>query len=94
MRQFLGMVNLYCRHTPDLATVARPLTALTSNDKDTGSIVKFVWNNQCESAFQKVKEMLVSAPLLHPPDLSKPFSYGQVQVEKALVPFWNKKVRQ
>ena len=73
VRRFLSMVNFYCRHAPNLATVARPLTALTRKDKDTGSVVKFVWDYQCESAFQKVKEMLVSALLLHPPALSKPF---------------------
>ena len=73
VRRFLGMVNFYRRHVPDLASVARPFTALTRKDKDTGTIVKFDWDDQCEAAFQKVKEMLVSAPLLHPPDLSKPF---------------------
>ena len=73
IRRFLGMVNLYRRHVPNLASVARPLTALMRKDKDTGSLVKFVWDDQCESAFLKVKELLVSAPLLHPPDLSKPF---------------------
>ena len=46
---------------------------MTGKDKDTGSVVKFVWDDQRESAFQKVKEMLVSAPLLHSPNLSKPF---------------------
>ena len=73
VRRFLGMVNFYRRHVPNLASVARPLTGLTRKDKDTGSLVKFVWDDQCESAFEKVKEMLVSAPLLHPPDLTKPF---------------------
>jgi len=55
---------------PNLAVVARPLTTLTRKGKKTGSTVAFVWDRQCESAFQKSKKMLVSAPLLHPSDLS------------------------
>jgi len=73
VKSFLGLVNFYRRHLPNLAVVARPLTALTRKDKKTGSTVEFVWNSQCESVFQQIKKMLVSAPLLHPPDLNKPF---------------------
>ena len=73
VKSFLGLVNFYRRHLSNLAVVARPLTALTRKDKETGSTVPFVWDSQCESAFQEVKRMLVSAPLLHPPDLDKPF---------------------
>ena len=36
-------------------------------------MVPFVWNDKCEVAFQEVKKMLVSAPLLRLPDLTKPF---------------------
>ena len=53
--------------------VARPLTALTRKDKNTGATVSFVCDSQCELVFQSVKSMLVSAPLLHPPDLNKLF---------------------
>ena len=62
VRRFLGMVNFYRRHVPNLASVARLLTALTRKDKDTGSLVKFVWDEQCESAFEKVKEMSTLTP--------------------------------
>ena len=67
-----GLVNFYRRHLPNLAAIARPLTALTRKDKTTGTTVPFGWNEQCEYAFQEVKRMLVSTPLLHLPDLSKP----------------------
>ena len=53
--------------------IIRPLTALTRKDKSTGTAVPFVWSEQCELAFHEVKCMLVSASLLHLPDLSKPF---------------------
>ena len=35
--------------------------------------VPFVWDENCEAAFSKIKELLVSALLLRPPDLSKHF---------------------
>ena len=73
VKSFLGLINFYRRHLPNLAAITRPLTALTRRDKETGTPVPFVWDGQCESAFQEVKRMLVSAPLLHPPDLTKPF---------------------
>ena len=73
MKSFLGSVNFYRRHLANLAAITRPLTALTRKDQSTGTTVPFVWDEKCESAFQQVKRMLVSAPLLHPPDLTKPF---------------------
>ena len=66
-------MNFYRCHLLNLAVVARPLTALTRKDKKTGTTVSFVWDSQCESAFQEIKKMLSSTLLLHPPDLSKHF---------------------
>ena len=73
IKSFLGLVNFYRRHLPNLTAITRPLTALTRKYKSTGTTVSFIWNDQCEMAFQEVKRMLVSAPLLHPPDMTKPF---------------------
>ena len=73
IRRFLGMVNFYRRHVKDMATIARPLTALTRKNKQTGKFVTFEWTSQCEEAFLELKERLTTAPLLHHPDLTKPF---------------------
>ena len=70
VKSFLGLVNYYRRHLQNLATVARPLTALTRKGKFPN---QFEWTSECEEAFTKVKEMLVTAPMLCHPDLSKPF---------------------
>ena len=67
VKSFLGLANFYRRHIADMAVISRPLTALT------GKEVKFDWTEECEEAFGKVKQRLVSAPVLHPPDLTKPF---------------------
>ncbi len=56
-----------------MGIICRPLTALTRKDKQTGQPVKFEWSTLCEESFQKIKEMLISSPVLVPPDLDKEF---------------------
>ena len=53
--------------------MVRPLTALTRHDKTTKAVVPFKWDAECEMAFAKAKELLISAPLLHPPNLDREF---------------------
>ena len=73
VKSFLGLVNFYRRHLPNFAAVVRSLTALTRQNKDTKSPVTFEWSKDCEAAFVKAKELLVTAPLLRPPNLVKEF---------------------
>ena len=47
VKSFLGLVNFYRRHLPNLAAVTRSLTALTRKDKGTGTAVPFMWDEQC-----------------------------------------------
>ena len=70
MKSFLGLVNYYRRHLQNVAVIARPLTALTRKGKCPNQVD---WTEECEKAFNKVKELLTHPPMLHPPDLSKPF---------------------
>ena len=51
-----------------MATISRTLTALTRKN------IKFMWTVECEAAFKEIKQRLVSAPVLRPPDLSQPFT--------------------
>ena len=73
VKRFLGLANFYRRHLQNMGIICRPLTALTRKDKQTGQPVKFEWSTQCEKSFQKIKEMLISSPVLVPPDLDKEF---------------------
>ena len=73
VKRFLGLANFYRRHLQNMGIICRPLTALTRKDKQTGQPVKFEWSTQCEESFQKIKEMLISSPVLVPPDLDKVF---------------------
>ena len=70
-----------------MGIISRPLTALTRKDKLTGQPVMFEWSTKCEESFQKIKEMLISAPVLIPPDLDKEFLYGLMLVRMGLEPY-------
>ena len=52
-----------------LATIALPLTDLTR--KTTPNQVR--WDQQCDQAFKRLKELLCSSPILQSPDFSRPF---------------------
>jgi len=58
---------------PNLAVIARPLKALTCKDKMTGQTEPFVWDIDCDHAINNIMEILVSAPILLPTDLLRPF---------------------
>ena len=34
---------------------------------------KFIWTSDCEAAFQQLKTLLTTAPVLTPPDITKSF---------------------
>lgn len=67
VRSFLGMATYYCRFLEHYSHVKKPLTDLTKKES------QFVWGEEQERAFQAIKAMLVSAPVLREPDWSKPF---------------------
>ena len=61
IRQFVGLASYYRRFVPGFAKIAAPLHALTKKD------VPFEWTSECETAFCKLKELLVTAPVLSYP---------------------------
>ena len=67
------MANFYRRHVQGMASICRPLTELTRMDKESKKPVSFVWTEECHKAIEEVKQALVSAPLLHPPDWEREF---------------------
>ena len=56
--QFVGLASYYRRFVPGFAKIATPLHYLTKKD------VPFEWTPECEAAFCKLKELLVTAPVL------------------------------
>ena len=50
IRSFLGLARYYRRFIEDFSRLATPLMRLTWKE------VKFVWDDSCEQAFQKLKK--------------------------------------
>ena len=67
VQQFLGFANYYNRFIPDFAKVAAPISNLLSNQKE------FKWGTEQQCAFDTLKQLLTSAPVLKLLDYSKPF---------------------
>ena len=64
---FLGLASYYRRFIENFSKIEKPLSNLLQKH------VKYVWTPECDVAFNTLKEKLVSAPALTPPDESKPF---------------------
>eukprot|EP00731_Ephydatia_muelleri_P017867 Em0010g965a len=68
LRQFLGLTNYYRRFIKGYSSIAEPLHKLTR--KTEGG---FKWNSECQNAFQHLKHLLVSPPILAYPQFQLPF---------------------
>lgn len=58
VRSFLGLANYNRKFIKDFAKIAKPLSELTSSEKD------FVWSDKAQVAFDTLKEKLASTPIL------------------------------
>ena len=67
LARFLGMAGYYRSFCLNFSDIAAPLTNLLSKK------VKFVWTDDCQLAFDKVKFLLQKSPVLKSPDYEKPF---------------------
>ncbi|KAH9658411.1 Endonuclease [Citrus sinensis] len=67
VRSFLGHAGFYRRFIKDFSKVSRPLCNLLAKD------VPFVFDDSCLVAFEKLKHLLTSSPIIQPPNWSLPF---------------------
>eukprot|EP00794_Sanderia_malayensis_P005823 gene5823-6520_t len=67
LKGFLGLTGFYRASIPDFAHISQPLNALTSEKS------AYVWSDDCEKAFNDLKNKLLSEPVLKFPDLEEPF---------------------
>ena len=58
IKSFLGLASYYRRFFPGFAGVARPLYQLTEPNKG------FEWTDDCQHAFDRLKDLLTSSPVL------------------------------
>ena len=67
IRSFLWLAGYYRRFVPDFSKIARPLTELLKKG------VRFYWDDKCEQAFQTLRRLLTSAPVLAQSDITRHF---------------------
>ena len=67
IKLFLGHAGFYRRFIKDFSATAHPLCNFLAKD------VPFTWSQACEAAFDKLKTMLVSPPIMRSPNWNLPF---------------------
>ena len=67
VRQFLGLTSYYRRFVESFAKIASPLHALTKKN------ARFQWNEECQTAFDHLKQRLINAPVLAYPSFDREF---------------------
>ena len=67
LRSFLGLASYYRRFIPHFSAIASPLFALTRKD------VNFDWSPDCQQAFDRLKRLLTTAPVMTLPDFEREF---------------------
>lgn len=68
LRSFLGLMQQFRRFIRGYSKVASPLTNLTKKDSSLQN-----WDPECTTAFEALKEALITAPVLRAPNWSKSF---------------------
>ena len=67
IRSLIGMVSYYRRFIPRLAELSEPLVAMTRKH------ARFKWTDECQKAFDLIKQQLTVVPLLAYADPNKPY---------------------
>lgn len=79
LRSFLGLLHYYGKFLPNLATVLHPLNDLLRNDS------RWNWSQECTTAFESAKSLLVSAPVLAHYDPTLPIRLAGTHLHMELV---------
>ena len=67
VRKFLDLANYYRRFIKDFTRVARPINVLMRKN------IKWQWGVEQQKAFDKLKRVFTTKPVLAAPDLDKEF---------------------
>ncbi|GBM16261.1 Retrovirus-related Pol polyprotein from transposon 17.6 [Araneus ventricosus] len=70
IRAFLGLAGYYSHYIPMFSTIAAPLTDALKGKCRKGVVH---WTEDCEKAFNSLKQALASKPVLHSPDYNRQF---------------------
>lgn len=76
VRQFLGKINFYHEYIPKSAIILEPLHNLLRKNQE------FVWSEKCQNAFEMMKNLLCSQPVLEIFDQNLPINiYTDASIE-------------
>jgi hypothetical protein len=67
VRSYMGLSSYYKRFIAGFSRIAHPITSLPRKEK------KFQWTKECERSFQRLKQLLTSAPILRIADPNEDF---------------------
>ena len=84
VRSFLGFTNYYRKFIYRYAQVAKPLNALIAGENAKFKRRKVEWSEVCQEAFEKLKEICSTTPILAYADYTKPFRLHTDASEKGL----------
>ena len=68
VRSFVALVSYYRRFVKGFASIASPLNNLLKKG------VTFEWNDECQTAFERLRDSLLEAPILSYPNFQETFS--------------------
>ena len=78
VRRFLGHVGYYRKFIENFTKIATPMFKLLTKD------AHCVWDSQCQTAFEILKEKLSTTPVLQGPNWSLPFHISTDASDTAL----------
>jgi hypothetical protein len=67
VHNFLGLAGYYRRFILSFPKIAKPITEQLKKGN------KYVWSEACDEAFQTLKKLLTTSPVLPQPDIAKSF---------------------
>ena len=73
VQSFLGFMGYYHRFIPKFALVVHPLHELTSGEHAGKKKAAIKWDSRCQQAFDDLKTLCTTAPILAYANFSKPF---------------------
>ena len=81
VRSFMGITGYFQKFIEGFLKIVNPITSLQKKGK------RFVWDLKCEEGFNKIKELLTTAPILKITDPRKDFVVCTVHAMKVLVEY-------
>ncbi len=73
VRKFVRLISHYQKFIKGFANIARPLNKLVSGENAKKKKERILWMDECQVAFDRLKEALSTAPVPAYADYSKPF---------------------